>query len=376
MPMNSVHQNYAASSQRLAQIQAARQIWIDGGRARHGAPADTTSTAPWIVNSWQRCLSRGQQTHQHVAFDPIPAQALRRTLDAHQWLLQTAKPVLHDLGKAIANTRYFAILTNAQGVVIDAHGAIDRADRRAALITRIGADLSEQCIGTSAIGAALAEQRVVWLHRGEHFYADTSVYSCAGAPLTGPDGQCLGMLDVTGIECDERPELRHLVAQSARSIENALTRSLAHALLLHINWPGAGLGDTGDGLVCLGNEGEITGMNPAARRMLNAPTAPGKAALHSSDFFALPHAILFDAAGRSPQPLDLPLWSGLRLQALALPANGSPASAARPLKDQQAALIRQAVSQARGNVAEAARQLGISRATVYRKLGRHRAAQG
>ena len=32
-------------------------------------------------------------------------------------------------------------------------------------------------------------------------------------------------------------------------------------------------------------------------------------------------------------------------------------------------LIRDAVRQARGNVAEAARQLGISRATVYRKLG-------
>jgi transcriptional regulator of acetoin/glycerol metabolism len=32
-------------------------------------------------------------------------------------------------------------------------------------------------------------------------------------------------------------------------------------------------------------------------------------------------------------------------------------------------MIREAVNQARGNVAEAARSLGISRATVYRKLG-------
>ena len=35
----------------------------------------------------------------------------------------------------------------------------------------------------------------------------------------------------------------------------------------------------------------------------------------------------------------------------------------------EAELIRQAMTQARGNVAEAARALGISRATVYRKLG-------
>ncbi|MDD3786720.1 MAG: helix-turn-helix domain-containing protein, partial [Hydrogenophaga sp.] len=39
-----------------------------------------------------------------------------------------------------------------------------------------------------------------------------------------------------------------------------------------------------------------------------------------------------------------------------------------PLKDMETALIRQAVDDARGNVMEAARALGISRATVYRKL--------
>jgi len=43
--------------------------------------------------------------------------------------------------------------------------------------------------------------------------------------------------------------------------------------------------------------------------------------------------------------------------------------APKPLKDVQTDMIREAVNQARGNVAEAARALGISRATVYRKLG-------
>ena len=42
---------------------------------------------------------------------------------------------------------------------------------------------------------------------------------------------------------------------------------------------------------------------------------------------------------------------------------------AAPLREAETALIRQAVQDARGNVAEAARALGISRATVYRKLG-------
>jgi transcriptional regulator of acetoin/glycerol metabolism len=47
----------------------------------------------------------------------------------------------------------------------------------------------------------------------------------------------------------------------------------------------------------------------------------------------------------------------------------APDIAPKALKDVQTDMIREAVNQARGNVAEAARSLGISRATVYRKLG-------
>jgi transcriptional regulator of acetoin/glycerol metabolism len=72
--------------------------------------------------------------------------------------------------------------------------------------------------------------------------------------------------------------------------------------------------------------------------------------------------------------LEAPLWSGLRLQAQPLRA-GSLASANAPvrervpLKDMELALIRKAVTDAKGNVQQAAKALGISRATVYRKLG-------
>jgi transcriptional regulator of acetoin/glycerol metabolism len=125
-------------------------------------------------------------------------------------------------------------------------------------------------VGTTAIGAALTELQPVWLHRGEHFFDATSVYSCAGAPLFGPDGHCAGMLDLTGIEAAERPELKHLVAQSARSIENALTLGRPHALLIRLNWPGRVLGDDTDGLVCVDADGCVTGANPAARQMVRA----------------------------------------------------------------------------------------------------------
>jgi transcriptional regulator of acetoin/glycerol metabolism len=369
--------------ERLARIGRARQTVLYGEQLVGEA---TASVESWIERSWLRCLAGGHRPERAPSFDVVPAAALRRTLEANHQLVRAARPVLEKLGRTIADTRYFAILTNQAGVVVDVNGPIDRHDRRADLITRIGMDLSEPQVGTTAIGAALAELQPVWLHRGEHFFDATSVYSCAGAPLFGPDGRCVGMLDLTGIEAAERPELKHLVTQSARSIENALMLAVPHALLIRLNWPGRTLGDDSDGLVCVDADGCVTGANPVARQMvsqLGPMTGAAGAALHCSDLFAMPFEMLFDAARRQ-DPLqggivETPLWTGLRLHALPqLPGRGSPPaplqlplsdSSGRPLKELETALIRKAVNDARGNVAQAAKVLGVSRATVYRRLG-------
>ena len=352
---------------RLALIANARRAVIDqGARPPAGIP-------PWIERSWRRCLAAGRRPDEPVSFDLVAAAATRRTEEANHALVEAARPVLETLSRAIAHTRYFAILTNADGVVVDVNGPIDRSDRRADLITRIGVDLSERQVGTTAIGAALIEQQPVLLHRGEHFFDDTTAYSCAGAPVFGPDGRCAGMLDLTGIEANERPELRHLVVQSARSIENALALRQPHGLLVRLNWHGGHFGDDADGLVCLDRDGWVTGANPAARQMVPQLT-PGLAQpLHCSELFAVPFETFFDAARRAPTVLDVPLWSGLRLSALPQRAGARlPATPAnpQPLKDIEIGLIHQAVADAGGNVKQAALALGISRATVYRKLSR------
>jgi sigma-54 dependent transcriptional regulator, acetoin dehydrogenase operon transcriptional activator AcoR len=381
MKSNMQTLTHSPTDQRLRQIALARRAVLHEGK---GMPQSSHS---WIERSWHRALASGKRPDHQVSFDVIAPTAMRRLVDANHTLVSTARPVLESLSRAIAGTRYFAVLTDAQGVVIDAHGPIDRSDRRADLITRIGTDLSESRLATTAISAALTELQPVWLHRGEHFFDANSAYSCAGAPLFGPEGTCIGMLDLTGIDAAERPELKHLVAQSARSIENALTmgRLLGqHDLLVRVNWPGRTLGDETDGLVCLNADGYVTAANQMARLMvpqLLPQLIDGLATeQHASDLFAMPYDMLFDAAKiqSNKAALEVPLWTGLRL--LALPVmrgqTSSPRAAQQdtltkppPLKDIETALIRQAVDEARGNVQKAAKTLGISRATVYRRLG-------
>lgn len=367
---------------RLDAITRARHVLLGERDPRGGGLIE-----PWIERSWQRCLALGHEPQQQVAFDALSSAAMRRAADANMALTQAARPALQELGRALADTHYFAILTNVDGVVVDVNGPIDRRDRRADLITRVGVDLSERSVGTTAIGAALADLQPVWLHRGEHFFNDTSSYSCAGAPLFGSRGQCVGMLDLTGVDAPERPELKHLVTQSARSIENALALHQSHVLLLRLNWPGRHLGEDGDGLIGLDRDGFVSTSNSAARQMLPQlfSSAAPPAHIHSSELFALPFEMLFDAARRDAAAIEIPLWSGLLLQAQALPAAsvggggvpavrtmapGTPAPPdQRRLKDIETALIRKAVDDAKGNVAKAALRLGVSRATVYRKLG-------
>ncbi|HEY8358024.1 MAG TPA: helix-turn-helix domain-containing protein [Ramlibacter sp.] len=361
----------ASAADRLRQIERARHAVLQEGSGTTDAVVEGWHDNAWIARSWRRCLELGHRPQDRVGFELVPPQQDRRVEEANHQLVAAARPVLEQLGRAIASTRYFAILTNQQGVVVDAHGPIDRAERRATLITRRGVDLSLRSVGTTAISAALGELHPVWLHRGEHFFEATSCYSCAGAPLFDPDGACAGMLDLTGIDAPERPELRHLVAQSARGIENALTLARPHRLVLRLNWPGRLRGDDDDGLVCLDGDGWVTGSNSAARAMVGELAGMARAPLHCSELFAQPWEPLFDHARLSGAgPLELPLWSGLRLDALPQAHGETLANAGprKPLRDVEIALIRKTVVEARGNVMEAARLLGISRATIYRKL--------
>lgn len=359
---------------RLERIAQARLAVMHG---EHNT--DTEYVQPWITQSWQRCLAAGHRPDARISFDPVSTALQQRNLEANRTLRTAARSTLEQLSIAIAQTRYFAILTNAHGEVVDAGGAIDRSDRRAALITRQGVDLSELAVGTTAIGATLAEQRSTWLHRGEHFFQDTQWYSCAGAPIFGPDGQCAGMVDVTGIEVPERPELMNLVTTSARAIENALVLSRAHDLVLHMQWPGQHSGKDNEGLLCVDADGVVGAMNPMARQMLGLMHA-APAPWHMGDIFAVSAGHLFDAK-HSADWTAVPLWSGLHLQVRTSRAgNLTPKSQsvnslhrptlAQPLKDHETALIKNAVTQLRGNVAAAAEQLGISRSTIYRKLGK------
>jgi transcriptional regulator of acetoin/glycerol metabolism len=370
-----------------------RHVLVAQARAQLFQPFPGHDTVPapqgvadWLWRSWQRCMASGQRPGDKVEFEAVGPHALRHAQERHHALIQAARPVMAQLVGAVGAMRYFCLLTDAAGTVLEIQGPVNRQDMRALAIGRVGVDLSEHGVGTSAIGAALAEQGPVWLHQREHFFDALRDYSCAGAPVFGPEGQCLGMLDITGIEVPERPELLHLALRCTRAIEDRLLRALPHAVLLHLNWPGGPLGQEGEGLLALDADGYLLGGNTVARQWVPLPLQLLGERLHCQELLAMPWSNLVDhARRRQDEPVHVPLWSGLRLQALvrtgpalqpALFHQGTTShpsgSRAVPLRTNEQLLIQQALQEAGGNITQAARNLGLSRATLYRRLSRRR----
>ena len=214
-------------------------------RRRAAADSAGARIEPWIARSWQRCLAAGHRPQQRVSFDPVSRAAARapRRASATAQLVTAARPVLDRLSRAIADTRYFAILTDADGIVVDVGalpGGSDAAARHARDIARIGVDLSERAVGTTAIGAALAEQRVRCGCTAASTSSTTPASTAAPARrCSAREGDCVGMLDLTGVHVVERPELQAPGGACRRAASR--TRwccSTRCELLLHLDWPG------------------------------------------------------------------------------------------------------------------------------------------
>jgi sigma-54 dependent transcriptional regulator, acetoin dehydrogenase operon transcriptional activator AcoR len=388
-PDRAIESGSRLGDRNAAVHQARRQL------LEEGAQTALVGVEPWIARSWQRCLASGKQPDHGIVFAPNARPSQRRLTDEHQGLLSAARHSMLSLGGLVSGIGYFALLTNAEGLVIDVAGAVDRSDPMAAAIAQVGVDLSEESAGTSAICTALQEKHSVWLHRHEHFFEATSVYSCAGAPLFNPRGRCIGMLDLTGIRVREQRQLIHLVSQYAREIERAVLVQEEMSLLLRVRWPGATDDASPCGLLSVADSGALLGADFHCRSMIPELSQMGQRGMHLSDVFAMPWQSLFDQSRASVSLREWPLWSGLNLVVaaeqvrakapetrtlksleaepdLALPAlspTQAPASAAnKSLKAVQSELISLALLESKGNVELAARRLGISRATLYRKL--------
>ncbi len=375
-----------------------------GGPGTAVVPAADSTRLDAIAHSHQRSLALGVSATAVPEIAPASPAALRESQERHRRLHQQAAPVMEMLFEQIVNTHSMVVLTDPQGTILHAVGDDGFLERAQRVALAPGVNWSEASKGTNAIGTALFNEAPTLVHGSEHFVRANHFLTCSAAPILDHAGQLLGVLDVTGDRQSYHPHTLAMVNMSARMIENQwINDRFRHGLRLCLHRQPQMLGTMREGLLALSPDGAILGANRsaieqlgltvAALRMLGLEAALGITVASLADHFR--------RGGDEPLALHPPhrsdagpLWARAQFSWPAQwPAAGSGgASVARPvqpaaapmpapvptadvlppagstLQSQEIAAIRRAVQAAGGNIARAARQLGVARNTIYRKL--------
>ncbi|MEO0035572.1 MAG: hypothetical protein RLZZ501_1595 [Pseudomonadota bacterium] len=306
----------------------------------HGELPPPGTIDPAVCRSWQRCLAAGL----HPGSAPLGESGrlgLDGAIDRRHHLLRRARPVMEYLHAHLRDSGSVVLLADQAGLVIDALGDaafLERADRVA---LRPGACWDETARGTNAIGTALAEAAPVSVHGAEHFLAPHRFLTCAAAPLAGPDGTLLGVIDISGPHRARPPHALGLIAAAGQMIERALFEAeAAGALRLRLHPQAEGLGTLAEGLVALSEDGRVIAATPAGRALLGLGCGDlGRARIEP--LLGLSAAMLLDHAhAGAERPLSGRTGAGrplfvrvdpLRRHAVAL-APPRPPAAARPAR--------------------------------------------
>ncbi|WP_141936213.1 helix-turn-helix domain-containing protein [Microbacterium sp. SLBN-154] len=177
---------------------------------------------PLVRESWRRSLQGlvGVEDLPPLDLDADALEQYRRS---------------HPLGSVIDMVRGLLLPGGAaeSGVIVAVGDAAGRliwvdGDHRIRTLTGdmgfvAGANWSEDAVGTSAPGTALALDRSVQIHGAEHFNRLVQPWSCTAAPVHDPETRrLLGVIDVTGGPEAATPQAQLLVDAAARAIEGEL----------------------------------------------------------------------------------------------------------------------------------------------------------
>ncbi|PWJ86671.1 GAF domain-containing protein [Mesorhizobium loti] len=250
-------------------------------------------------------------------------------------LRRAADASLDRLYMAVGGVGCCVLLADSEGIPVDRRGAVADDDTFDEWGLWTGTVWSEDSEGTNGIGTCLADQRALTIHRDQHFFARNTLLSCTTAPIFDHEGNLAAALDVSSCRSDLTEGFVNLIAiavgDAARRIEAEnfrLAFSNARILLAPVAERSAGA------LIAVDADDLVVGATRSARLALGITQQTLVKGLPAADIL------------------------------------GGSAGAAEDLGEAERGVVQRAIARAEGNVSAAANNLGISRATLHRKLAR------
>ena len=368
----------------------AREQFFDEGQRPSGLVGEA------VLQSWMRCCSARRQPREAVSFEPVSRSRMHSSLGRNRDLLQASNPELGHMEAALGGTECRVLLTDDQGVIIHATPLGGR--RRQPLLeaaSRVGVNIAESHVGTNAPGIVARTGQACTVSGAEHFFDCLQAMYCAAAPIRDIHGRLAGVLDIS-VEGHAFPfDAAAVVAGYAATIENRLLllQSAEHLVLSFQASPSL-LGTPLEALAGIDRAGRLVWLNAAAQRLTGCsdPTDRGVAAVFGATADQLLSLSREGSACNWRLPSGLGIWVKARpplgdgvnfRHAVALasvPATAGDSSASQvatpvasapaTLLDHSQRLIEATLAEHDGNIARAARALGVSRGMLYRRLRR------
>ena len=357
-----------------------------------------------VIQSWLRCSRLHRDPKRIVPFDPVTPSRRHSVLQRNRALLDAAGPDLLAMEDTLAGTDCRVILTDPEGVVLHATHHPSAARQPVLHATsRVGVNIAEGIVGTTAPGIVARTGKACTVDGAEHFFDVLQGMQCAAAPIRDVHGRLAGVLDLTAEQRRFGFDAAAMVGLYATTIENRLMQAQSREqLVLRFQAHPTLLGTPLEALAGVSSDGRVRWLNDAAARLLGGLPAGAEARaveqLLGHDLASLLRLGRRDAAAALRLPSGLGVW----LQAALPSSNGtdfrhavavampdrlpaqaqpeapapsppeapSPAATAETLRAQHRKLIEDTLQAQGGNISQAARQLGVSRGTLYRQLRR------
>jgi sigma-54 dependent transcriptional regulator, acetoin dehydrogenase operon transcriptional activator AcoR len=375
--------------------QADRVLWARRRYFEDGVlPTGVVSDA--VFQSWARCYRASHEPQFRVEFQPVSASRSQLALQKNRELHDAWLNELPIIGAALGATNCSAILTDATGVLIGATPA-SRSDLKVTPVAhRVGVNLSEDLVGTTAPGLVARTGKQASVLGAEHFYDSVSTMHCTAAPIRNVQGQLAGILDIS---CEGQPfhfDPATVVGMYAASIENRLlmAQSTRHFVVRFQFMPGI-VSSPMAGMLGFDESGALVWVNAVASTLLNLPADPalrGRMSLEA--IFEIKASRLADLAdgglcqvALTHGPQVYLMCEAHFVRAPLVPAISATTSSTanvvqveevplladgylppNSLKDADADLIRKCLAECHGNVSKVARKLKVSRGLIYRRL--------
>jgi transcriptional regulator of acetoin/glycerol metabolism len=374
---------YSTPAQRVA---LARQRYFEEGQWPSGIVSDA------VLQSWARCDRAHADPRERVEFQPVTVSRSHLALQRNRHLVDAWNAELPQVQAGLAATSCTAMLSDASGVLIAAAFAGRSHERLMPVAARVGVNLSEEAIGTTAPGIVTKTGQPVCVLGGEHYFEGIHAMHCAAAPIRDIAGRLAGVLDISSESVPFNFDPAAVIALYAGAIENRLliAQAVDH-LVLKIQLTSPLIDTPLVGLVGIDTTGLLSWTNGVAKRLLGTTTAPpeGSPPRAAEEVFGIGLSGLASLPRTGAAPLRLPnglsVWARCEMRArdgrqgllAATAGDARPADVAAVSKREAPASLRVAdrdhivrtLHACGGNVSAAAKRLGVSRGLIYRRLG-------